>query len=66
VRAPRSIIELARTRAKAARMNEMHQVVTNALPGGRHHEHRDTESIVERAWQNETTEMHIGFRVSGS
>jgi len=47
-------------------MNEMHQVIVNALPGGRLHEHRDTESLVVRAWQNETTELHIGFRTSGS
>jgi len=63
MRAPRSLRNHARASRQAARMNELDRVVRHALNSGPQFEHRDTESLVERAWQGEPAELHIGFRV---
>jgi hypothetical protein len=62
MRVPSDLRNLARANKKAARMNEMQQVVDHGPRSTEQHPHRDTESLVERAWQNEPTELHIGFR----
>lgn len=52
---------LSRSRAQAARMNELDRVIKAVLePEG--FSHRDTDSYTERSWQNDRPEMHIGFR----
>jgi len=60
--APRSLTNLARANRQAARMNEQARVVRAELNNGAQHEHRDTESSIERAWQGSADELHIGFR----
>lgn len=63
MRASRYLTRWAATRRQVARMNEMARVVRAELDAESHgFSHRDTESVIERAWQNEPAELHIGFR----
>jgi hypothetical protein len=59
----RSLRLQARVRAQAARMNELDRVVRHALA---HHspaefEHRDNASQVELSYQDERSELRLGF-----
>lgn len=64
MRTPKSLRTLAAARRQVARMNEMGRVIRAELdsPTTEKFFHPDTESMVERAYQNQPDELHIGFR----
>jgi len=63
--APRRITNRARANQQTRRLNELARVIRDEL-NTNSHEHRDTESYTERAWQGSADELHIGFRVQTS